>query len=51
MVWCALSTSGTVGQIFFDNTVTADHYLHVCQEEFFLFLQGMGVNFRETFLQ
>jgi hypothetical protein len=50
-VWCTLSTSGGVGPMFFDDTVTADCYLHVLQEEFFLFLQGMGVTFRETFFQ
>jgi hypothetical protein len=36
---------------FFDNTVNADHYLHVFPEEFLMFLQGMGVNSGETFFQ
>jgi hypothetical protein len=28
-----------------------DRYLHVLQEEFLPFIQGMGVNFGETFFQ
>jgi hypothetical protein len=31
--------------------VTADHYLHVLQEELLPFLQGMGIGFGETFCQ
>jgi hypothetical protein len=34
---------------FFNSTVTADLYLHVLQEEFRLFLQGMGFSFGGTF--
>jgi hypothetical protein len=30
--WCALPKGGIVGPIFFDDTVTADHYLHVHQD-------------------
>jgi hypothetical protein len=40
-----------LGQFFFANTVTADHYLFFLQEEFLPFLQGMGVSFGETFFQ
>jgi hypothetical protein len=28
-VWCFLSSGGIVGPVFFDDTVIADHYLHV----------------------
>jgi hypothetical protein len=35
-LWNTLSTSGNVGSIFFSDTVTADHYLHVlCFPEWF----------------
>jgi hypothetical protein len=43
--WCALPNWGIVGPIFFYHTVTADHYLHVHQDEFLPSL----VNFGETF--
>jgi hypothetical protein len=46
-VWCTLS-AGIVGPFFFNNIVTADHYLHVLLEKF---LQRMGVSFEETFFQ
>jgi hypothetical protein len=46
-----LSRSGIVRSILFDNTKTANNYLHVLQEQFLLFLQEMGVNFEETFFQ
>jgi hypothetical protein len=46
---CAWSTSGTVGPIFSNSTVTADHYFHFLQEGFLTFPQGMDVNFRDTF--
>jgi hypothetical protein len=39
-----------VGPFFLGvGTLTADHYLHVPQEEFLPFLKGMCVSFRETF--
>lgn len=37
----ALSACGTVRPIFYDDTVTPDNPLHVIQQEFLLFLQGM----------
>jgi hypothetical protein len=48
MVLCNLSTSGIVGPIFFNDIVTADHYLHVPQQAFLLFLQEMAVSFNRT---
>jgi hypothetical protein len=48
MLWCTLSTSWA---IFFGDTVTAGHYLHVPQEECLPFLKGMCVSFRWTFFQ
>jgi hypothetical protein len=33
----------------FDDTVTADRYHHVHQEEFLQFFKGMGVSFGETY--
>jgi hypothetical protein len=45
-----LSRSGIGRPILFDNTKTANNYLHVLQEELFPFLQEMGVNFKYTFI-
>jgi hypothetical protein len=39
---CGMLSTGIVRQTFFDDTVTADCYLHGLQEEFILFLKEMG---------
>jgi hypothetical protein len=42
---CTVPTIGIVVHVLFENTVTAGNYLHVPQEYFPWFLQGMGIKF------
>ena len=41
-VWCAISTEGIVGSLFFDGTVIAQSYLAVLQQQLLLLLQQQG---------
>jgi hypothetical protein len=46
-----LSKSGIAVHIFLQNTMTADYYFHVFQEECLPFLQGIGVSSGQIIFQ
>jgi hypothetical protein len=49
IIWCAVPGIGFVGLIF--PSVASDRYRDILEDDFLPFLQGMGFEFKEMFIQ